>query len=72
MLRQFFTSDAETIRAAIEAYRREAGPRVVARLVPGACVVEIVGTKLEGNTLRVQTTDLHWHTPFACYKDIRE
>ena len=72
MLRQFFTSDAMTIRAAIKAYQGEAGPKVVARLVPGADVVEIVDAELRGNKLRVQTADLQWHAPFVCYKEIHE
>ena len=70
MLRQFFTTDAVTIRAAIRAYQNEAGPMIVARLAPGLDVVEIVDAQTRGNELQVQTTDLQWHEPFACYKNI--
>jgi hypothetical protein len=45
MLRQFFTTDSTTINAEISAYQAQAGPKVVARLAPGADPVEICAAR---------------------------
>lgn len=72
MLRQIFTTDSTTIQTAIQAYQRGAGPKTVARLVPGGEVVEIINARGRGAELRVQTTDQQWHKPFICYKETPE
>lgn len=70
MLRQFFTTDPATINAAIAAYQRQAGPKVVARLAPGADPVEICGARRRGGRLQVQVGPSGpWRNPFACYKE---
>jgi hypothetical protein len=70
MLRQLFTTDPTTISAAIEAYQRQAGPKVVARLVPGANPIEIYAARKRGGSLEVQIErNGLWRKPFACYKD---
>ncbi len=69
MLRQLFTSDSATIRFALAGYNRGTGPRVVARLTPGADVVEIIDAHGRGADLQVQTLDKQWHRPFICYKE---
>lgn len=69
MLRQIFTTDSTSIRVFLQDYSNKVGPRVVARLTPGAEVVEIIDAKGRGDDLQVQTIDLQWNHPFACYKE---
>jgi hypothetical protein len=70
MLRQFFTTDPTTINAQISAYQAQAGPKVVARLAPGADPVEISAARKRDGRLQVQVgRNGLWREPFACYKD---
>ncbi len=70
MLRQFFTTDSTTINAEISAYQAQAGPKVVARLAPGADPVEICAARERDGHLQVQVgCNGPWRDPFACYKD---
>jgi hypothetical protein len=71
LLRQIVTTASTSIKVFLQDYRNGAGPKVVARFVPGADVVEIIAAQGRGDGLQVQTPDQQWHRPFACYKEIQ-